>query len=366
MNIQSVTFNDFTFVESHDPKELEIKDLMHTYGFKPIYLDDFITRQLVPKIEVTENYKLVVLDFPYIDDEEKKAEKEKEQKELKTEQTEQKNISPEVKQEKDLLDHVKQIPEIKINNPVPLPQISLSETKKVRVRTGFVSFFLGPNYLVVLHDDKTPIVDKIFEECQKTLRKREELLGNGAEYLFYHIVDQLVDSSTDVVNEISKKIDRIDKVIISQNVPRNIFEDLSVTRRNIVIMKSMVKPAHSIFSDLQAGKTEGFSPDMKEYWGSITDHLQKMRYRLEGARELVEGISVSYESLLTAKTNEIIKVLTMFTAILLPLTLVASMYGMNIVNLPFAKNFNSFTIISLFMILLALLMILAFKIRRWL
>ena len=105
---------------------------------------------------------------------------------------------------------------------------------------------------------------------------------------------------------------------------------------------------------------------MATFWSNILDHLQKIWDRLEDNRELIEGISVSNESLLTARTNEIIKVLTMFSAIILPLTLIASLYGMNIIGLPFASEPGALLIIALVMLILAFGMVFVFKYKNWL
>lgn len=127
----------------------------------------------------------------------------------------------------------------------------------------------------------------------------------------------------------------------------------------------MIEPSLHIFSDLANGKYEEMGNENRIYWSSIQNHLQKIKYRLHGSQELIEGIAKSHESLLTVKTNEIVKVLTMFTAILLPLTLIASIYGMNIVGLPLAQDVDALKAISLVMLILGLLMIVGFKIKRW-
>jgi magnesium transporter len=138
-----------------------------------------------------------------------------------------------------------------------------------------------------------------------------------------------------------------------------------MTRRNIVVFETMIKPALPIFGDLEKGKYKELNGEMVQYWSNILDHLQKIWDRLEDNKELIEGISRSHESLVSSRTNEIIKVLTMFTAILLPLTLVASIYGMN-VPLPGQHNVESFPILMALMLGLAIGMTFFFKYRDWL
>ncbi len=347
MNIQSVTHNELIFLTVHDLGELEIKHLKQEYNFDQNNLDDFINKQLIPKVEVTENYTVIVLDFPFIDD--PKAEVSKENG--------HKNGDKQEETKKSSLPHVP---------TPPLPHFTIGQLKKKRLRVGHVMFFVGKDYLVTLHDERTPIIDDIFAECQSTLKKREDMMGSGPQHLFYSIVDVLVDSSLITANEISSTIDKIDRHLLEGTNAEKIVEDISITRRNIVVFQTMIKPALTMFSDLENGKYESFNQTLAASWSNIRDHLQRIWYRLEDNRELIEGIAISHESLLTAKTNEIVKVLTMFTAILLPLTLLASIYGMNIAGLPHAQDQNALLIVGLIMTILALGMILVFKIRNWL
>lgn len=346
MNIRTVTYNDFTFIDVHDPQEFELKFLRHNYKFDEVHLEDFINKQQVPKIEIEKEYALIVLDFPH----------------LEGSKEEKKHDAP-THHNGDL--HAKK-PLAQIIPTPPIPHFSFGNTKKHRIRTGHVSFFIKEKFLVVLHDDRTPQIDEIFTECQKTLKNREEFLGLGGQYLFYRIVDLLVDSSFTTLNSITATIDKIDQHLLDDNPAEKVVEDISSTRRNIVVFQTMIKPALTIFSDLENGKYEGLNGPMTSSWSNVRDHMQKIWYRLEDSRELIEGIAISHESLLTARTNEIVKVLTMFTAILLPLTLLASVYGMNIVGLPYAQQNNSLTIVVGIMVVLALVMLVVFKLRRWL
>lgn len=328
MNIQTVTHRNIAFLNIHNPQELEVKFLRKNYGFNPLNLEDYINKTQVPKIEIYKEYMHVVLDFPYFEQNDHQ----------KT--TEKKSLIP----------------------PIPLPHFPPTPQKR-RILTGHVAFFIGKDYLVVLHDEKTPQIDDIFSLCQKALRYREDFMGEGPIFLFYRLVDILVDSSLTVVNELTSTIDFIDRALADRNSP-NPLEDISITRRNIVVFQTMIKPVLPIFADLEKGNYKELNESMTPFWSNILDHLQKIWDRLEDNRELIEGISTSTESLLTAKTNETIRVLTIFSAIVLPLNLLASMYGMNI-DLPFAHGPYAFFVISLLMLIVTIVMLLFFKMRDW-
>jgi magnesium transporter len=103
---------------------------------------------------------------------------------------------------------------------------------------------------------------------------------------------------------------------------------------------------------------------MEEYWGNILDYYQKMWDMTEDYQEIVEGLSKTFDSLQTNRTNEIMKVLTLISSILLPLTFIASLYGMN-VSLPLQNGSYSFWLLMAAMILLAGSMIYLFKRKKW-
>lgn len=353
MNIQLVHHNDLTFSVVSDLGELEAKHLKQEYEFSQLHLDDFMNRQQVPKIEIGEKYKLVVLDFPSV-----KVPKHEEK--YKDDKSESSQID---KKQEDDTHHLPSFTDV-ITTPMKLA-IPDHTSKMKRILIGHVNFFIGESYVVVLHDEKTPIIDEIFTECQKTLKNRETLMSQGPEYLFYRIVDILVDSMYGPMHEIAGMIDTIDKQIVEDKHVPTIVEDISTTRRNLVVYQAMLKPAISIFKDLAEGKHPQMSGNMKFYYRSILDHIQKVKYRMDSSRELLEGIAKSHESLLTARTNEIVKILTIFTAILLPLTLLASVYGMNIIGLPYAEDSRGFLFLLLTMGVMATLMMIVFKLRRW-
>ncbi len=328
MNIQSVVHKDLSFVNVMNPEELEIKYLIKNFGFDSLHLDDYINRTQAPKIETLKHYSLFVLDIPIF------------------------HVSS--KQERDK--------KTRIENLLSLPQFLHSE-KKPRIHTCHLDIFIGNNYVVVLHDGRLPVIQDIFASCQGSLSNRNKYMNQGPVFLAYSIIDALVDSCFPVLNELYAVIDRIDKEIDSGRTETTL-EQISLTRRNIVVFHTMIKPILPLFRQLEEGKIKELNGNMQLFWSNILDHLQKIWDRLEDSRELIEGISESHESYLTQKTNNIIKVLTIFSAIILPLNLFASLFGMNL-TLPIVDSDHSFWIISLLMFIIGLAMFMIFRIKRW-
>ncbi|MBI4089571.1 MAG: magnesium transporter CorA family protein [Candidatus Levybacteria bacterium] len=324
MNVQSVTFQGLSFVNISKPTDFEIKFLKNTYYFNSLNLEDYMHKAQIPKIENHRRYDLIILRFPLFS-------------------------------------------ENSIQNAhqygVYLPTFR-SPVKKRRLVSSYVNFFISKEYVVVLHDGDLSPINNIFSLCQKTIHARTDYMSKGTVFLAYKIIDALADNCFPVINEITSTIDRIDKEL-EEKQDQKTLENISTTRRNLVVFHTMLKPVLSIFKELEKGKHERLNSSMLPFWSNVLDHLQKIMDRLEDNQELIEGISSSNESFLMTRTNVIIKVLTIITVFIMPLNLLAGMYGMNIVGLPFAQHPSAFLIMVAVMISLAIPLLIIFKIKRW-
>jgi magnesium transporter len=216
-----------------------------------------------------------------------------------------------------------------------------------------------------LHDDRTPQIDEIFDMCKITSKHREDLMGKGSAYLFYKIADILIDSSFGYVEDITSTIDYIDRQL-EEKSGAALIEDISITRRNIVVFETMIKPLLPIFADLEKGKYQKLNGEMVDYWSNLLDHLQKIWERLEDNKELIAGIASSNESILSNRSNELVKFLTVITSISFPFVIVNNLYSMNVKGLPFADT--PWIIWALFFVIFCggVSIIAYFKYRDWL
>jgi len=304
MNVPTVTNNGLSFINLNKTTAEQISFLNKNFGFSMLHLEDYLYKTQIPKIEVDEDYSLVVMDVPYV------------------QQSKSKNVASK-----------NTIPNI-LANRVPFSPLSRSGRKK-RINIGEVDFFIGKDYLVVLHDDRTPQIDELFEMCKITSKHREDLMGKGATYLFYRIADILIDVSFGYVEDITATIDYIDREL-EERSGAALIEDISITRRNIVVFETMIKPLLPIFADLEKSKYKKLNGEMTDYWSNLLDHLQKIWERLEDNKELIAGIATSNESILSNRSNELVKFLTVVTSISFPFVIVNNLYSMNVRGLPYA------------------------------
>jgi len=348
VNIQTINHKNLSFINVTNPGELEVKHLTQNFGFDSLHLDDFINKIQTPKIEIFRNYSLIVLDFPIFNQNGAIGSSPKE---------------PETVGNKAFKSLLK-LPKATLSSvPVSLPQFQTAE-KRRRIQSSQVNFFIGKDYLVVLHDGILEPINEIFKFCQKTLAHRNELMGESPVFLAYRIIDVLVDSCFPIMNELSSNIDSIDRELENTQYQKRI-EDISITRRNIVFFQTMIKPIIPLFKQLEEGKYKELNGTMQPFWGNIVDHLSKIWERLEDSRELIEGISLSNESLLSFRNNEIVKFLTIITSISFPFIIVNNLYSMNIIGLPWAQHPGIVWVLFSLIFLAGLFIIIYFKLRKW-
>lgn len=338
MNIPTVTHSGLSFINLNKPTDTDLKFLNKNFGFSMLNLEDYLYKTQIPKIETYKDYSLLVMDIPYIQQTAK----------LRKEKPASKPFF---------------IPNA-ISNRVSLPIFPKAPRKK-RISVGEVDFFIGKDYVVVLHDETTPQIDELFEMCKITSKHREELMGKGPVYLLYRIIDILVDASFSYIEDITTTIDYIDRQL-EESSSASVIEDISMTRRNIVVFETMIKPALSIFADLEKGKYTKLNGEMMPYWSNILDHLQKIWERLEDNKELIQGISSSHESILSNRSNELVKFLTVITSISFPFVIINNLYSMNVRGLPYATE--PWIVVVLFLLIASggVAIVSYFKYRDWL
>ena len=334
MNVQTVNFQGLSFLNVAKPTDFEIKFLKNTYYFNSLNLEDYMHHAQIPKIESHKKYDLIVLRFPFFSE--------------------------------NVLETAHQY-------GVHLPHLPIfSHVKKKRLTSSYVNFFISKEFVVVLHDGHLPQIDRLFSLCQKTLHSRIEYMSKGAVFLAYRIIDVLVDDSFPVINELTSKIDTIDKDL-EEKQSQKTLEDISTTRRNLVVFHTMIKPILPLFKELEEGKYKELNGLLQPFWGNILDHLQKIMDRIEDNQELIEGIAESSEFLLRSKTNQIMALLTILFTLTIPATVIGTFYGMNIL-LPggttegswnFWGPYTTLIFITIFSLVPLILMLLYFKHKKW-
>jgi magnesium transporter len=164
--------------------------------------------------------------------------------------------------------------------------------------------------------------------------------------------------------KMGNKLDRIEEEIFEGN-SAEVVRDISNVKQEIINFRKIVRPQRSAFSDLERNKARYIAEDLDIYFEDINDASERVWDMLENYKEVVEALEDTNEAQIAHRSNETFRVLTAITVIVLPLTLVASIWGMN-VGVPGERDMSAFWLILGFMVLLLGGMIVYFRRRGWL
>src|SRR5919205_1715858 len=233
-----------------------------------------------------------------------------------------------------------------------------------RLNAAEVDIFVGPDYLITLPNEPLQPLEYLFERVKTNEELRDQLFSKGAGYLLYKIVDDLVDASFPMLRKIGNKLERIEEDIF-EGRSDEVVRDISNVKQEIINFRKVVRPQRAAFRDLERNKARYIAEDLDIYFEDIQDASERIWDMLENYKEVVEALEATNESALAHRTNETFRLLTAISVIILPLTLVASIWGMN-VGVPGEGSVHAFWAIVVAMVVLLGGLVLFFRRRGWL
>ncbi len=303
--IETIQFKALRWLDITNPSESDYGVLLNEFHFHPLDIEDCRSVNQRPKIDEYDDYYFLILHFPYFD----------------------------------------------------------KGNKFIRIRE--VKIFWGRDYIITVGKAHW-VVKKFFDEIQDDLADGDEdtiAMMSTSDQLLYNILNRLMLETNTLVQRVGAEVDLINYDIFNRRA-RSIIEQISVTRRNVILLNTTFRPQLRVLHMFESGGIKGFVDpeliDMEDYWGNILDQYQKMFDSIEDFGELIEGLSHTFDSLLTNRTNDIMRVLTYFNTIMLPLTLVTGFFGMN-VDFPFLANTTAFWVILGALVFLMVLLIFYFR-----
>jgi magnesium transporter len=287
------------------PRQVDLAWLQERYEFHPLDYEDVVSRNQRPKVDEYDDYLFIVLHFPRYD---------------------------------------KQVG---------------------RLNAAELDLFVGPDYLITIPNEPLQPIEYLFERCRTSEEQRESLFSKGAGYLLYKIVDECVDASFPMLRKIGNKLERIEEEIFEGDNSAEVVRDISNVKQEIINFRKIVRPQRPAIADLERNKARYMADDLDIYFEDINDASERIWDMLENYKEVVEALESTNEAQIAHRTNETFRVLTAISVIVLPLTLVASIWGMN-VGVPGEDDTTAFWAILAAMFLLLSGMAYYFRRRGWL
>ena len=232
-----------------------------------------------------------------------------------------------------------------------------------RLNAAELDVFIGPDFVVTLPNANLQPLQYLWDRCTTQLDMRESLFAKGAGYLLYKIVDDCVDASFPMLAKMGNKLERIEDDIF-EGRSTEVVRDISDVKQEIINFRKIVRPQRAALRDLERHKR--YVPeDLEIYFDDINDASERVWDMLENFKEVVEGLESTNESVLSHRVNDVLRVLTAFSVVILPLTLIASIFGMN-VRVPGEGSLLAFWVIIATMVVTLSGMLGYFRHRGWL
>lgn len=243
-------------------------------------------------------------------------------------------------------------------------QVPFYNNRKQTIETSEVNIFIGQNYLVLAHDDEIEWI-KALRKKLTTMKSKKRYMGNGTGYFLYEIVEGIFSSTFKVLDKLQREIRSLEKEVFETREQRDWLEDILHLKKSIITFRRTILPQRSVISQLEHKNKKFLNENLEVYFDNVVDEIEKIWQQLEIMKETVDTLESTNESLLAHYTNNIMKILTIISVILLPLTFITGLYGMNI-GLPLENNPEAFWMIIFGMGGLAVLMLIIFRWKRWL
>src|SRR2546430_213597 len=233
-----------------------------------------------------------------------------------------------------------------------------------RLNAGELDFFIGPDYLVTISNVELLPVTRLFSRVQDDERLREQLFSKGSGRLLYEVLDDLFDYCFPILDKIAYKLDSIEDDIEDRR-SEEIVTDISKVKQEIISYRKIIKPQRPALRLLER-HIERFLPEELElYFDDLVDASERIWDLLDNYKEVVEALESTNESVISHRQNDVLRILTVFSVILLPLTLISGIFGMN-VNFPGFESAEAFWIIIGAMAATAGSLAAFFKYKGWL
>jgi magnesium transporter len=304
--VHELSASGLTWVNVVAPDVATAQGLAERFGWHPLDVEDIVSKRQRPKVDdyVDEGYLFAVLHFPFYD---------------------------------------KQVQ---------------------RLNAAELDVFIGNDYVVTIPNRDLHPVTRLFARCEDDERLREQLFARGSGRLVYEVLDDLFDYCFPILDKIAHKLDVIEDEMF-EGRSQEVVRDISNVKQEIISYRKIIKPERSTLRVLER-RVESFLPEeLEEYFDDIVDAAERIWDILDNYKEVVEALESTNESVISHRQNDVIRVLTVISATLLPLTFVTGVFGMNVLY-PGEGTHAAFWVIVVALVGVAGAALGFFRWKRWL
>ena len=303
--LHTTTHNNLTWIDIQDPKPKDIKYLKENFNFHQIVLEELIPPGHRAKVEHHDGYIFFILYYPAFSKEKKET----------------------FPRELDIL--------------------------------------VTKTHIITSHYETIIPVKSLFDQIDRYKAAKKEYMSETTGHLLFYIIKGILENALAKLEHIATEVDYIEQEIFKGEEREMVFE-ISVAKRDIIDFRRILAPQKSVIESLVHEGVDFFGKDLKPHFEDLRGTFGIVWNEVEDHRETIQALAETNESLLSAKTNEVIRVLTVFSVIFLPLTMIASIWGMNIESMPLTGGAVGFWVILGIMAMMLAGMVGYFKKKKWL
>ena len=230
------------------------------------------------------------------------------------------------------------------------------------IDTEEVDVFLGPNYLVTIHDQPRRSIDRAWE----TGYHGSNGLARGPAMLLYELLDSQIDSYIPIIDAFEDQLERLgDEIFRSGENERVLLNRLLTAKSSSLRLQRILTPQRELLSRLAANEYRAIPAPTRIYFRDVYDHLARLANLAESTRDLAGSTIETHLALVNNRMNEVMKVLTIISTIFIPLSFIAGIYGMNFEFMPELHWRWGYLMVWLVFLTVAGAMVLFFRRRKW-
>lgn len=300
-----ITTKKITWIDIEKPTKQDIAYLKKNFNLHPIVLEEFLIPSHRPRVENYKDYLFMIFHVPYLD---------KEKQEIKPR------------------------------------ELDIVVTK---------------DHVITVHNQSILPLKSLFDQCNLYDEAKKNYMNNSPGHFLYYIIHDILEYVSPKLEFIEDGIDHIEEEVF-QGKERKMVTKISLLQRVIIDFRRIIEPQKSFFDSLLVEGVEFFGPKLEPYLYDLSGSYASIWNFLQTHKETIESLGNTNQSLLTTKTNDVMRVLTIFASIALPLTLITGVFGMN-TTLPFTgrAGIDFWTIVAI-MVVTALVLLAFFKKQKWL
>lgn len=222
--------------------------------------------------------------------------------------------------------------------------------------------YLGKNFVVTYHHDVFNSINSV----KRQISASPILCQRGAAYLLHQILDQMVDNYAPVIENLDRYLARLeDRIFEVKNPGNEVLAEIMRMKRSVMRLRRISTKQLNVLYRMSHGEFDLIGEHFLPFYRDVYDHLQRVSDLSESYRDMISSLMETYLSVQSNRMNEVMKTLTIFSAIMLPLSVIAGIYGMNFENMPELKTRNGYFAVLGFMGILAISMLVYFWRRGW-